>query len=275
MRRAFALVVLSRLVEWRDLLTIVRPDTFVRWHRELFRLLWRSKSRPRGRPRIPLALQRLIADMAAANRTWGEERIAAELRLKLGLTVSPRTVRRCMPRGPLPGRGQQRQSWATFLRNHAGAVLACDFFVVVTATFQRVYVFVILDIATRWVVHWNHTVHLTAEWTVQQFRDGLPLDGAHRLLVHDRDGIFAPAVDHALRLMSLHVLKTPVRAPQANAHGERFIGPPGVSVSIGLSRSTSGILGGSWHSGFPITTVNDHIRRWAPDCRTNLPAERP
>jgi len=74
------------------------------------------------------------------------------------------------------------------------------------------------------VLHWNVTVHPTAEWTIQQFRDGLPLDGAYRVLVHDRDGIFAPAVDEAVRSMSLRVLKTPVRAPQANAHCERFIG---------------------------------------------------
>jgi transposase InsO family protein len=113
--------------------------------------------------------------------------------------------------------------WATFLHNHAGVVLACDFFIVVTAAFQRLYVFVMLDIGTRRVVHWNLTDHPTAEWTTQQFRNGLPLDGAYRFLVHDRDGIFAPAVDEALRSMSLHVLKTPVRAPQANAHCERFI----------------------------------------------------
>jgi putative transposase len=129
-----------------------------------------------------------------------------------------------MPSRPRPRGGQSTQSWATFLHNHAGAVLACDFFLVVTATVQRLYAFVILDIGTRQVVHWNLTEHPTAEWTIQQFRDGLPLDGAYRFLVHDRDGIFAPPVDEALRSMSLQVLKTPVRVPQANAHCERFIG---------------------------------------------------
>ena len=83
-----ALVLLSRYVAWRELLTMVRPDTLVRWHRDLYRLVWRARSRRRGRPRIPIELQRFIADMATANRTWGEERIAAELRLKLGLKVS-------------------------------------------------------------------------------------------------------------------------------------------------------------------------------------------
>jgi len=103
-------------------------------------------------------------------------------------------------------------------------VLACDFFIVVTATFQRLYVFVLLDIGTRQIVHWNLTDHPGSEWTIQPFRNGLTLDGTYRFLVHDRDGIFAPAVDEALRSMSLEVLKTPVRAPQANAYGERFIG---------------------------------------------------
>ena len=202
----------------------MRPDTLVRWHRDLYRLFWRVKSKPRGRPPIPADLQRLIAAMAAANRTWGEERIAAELGVKLGVTVSARTVRRYMRRTNQPHRGQSKQSWATFLRNHAGAVLACDFFVVVTATFQHLYVFVILDIATRRILHWNVTEHPTAEWTIQQFRNGLPLDVAGRFVVHDRDAIFAPAVDDALRSMSLEVLRTPPRAPQANGYCERFIG---------------------------------------------------
>ena len=199
-----ALVLLSRFVGWRDLLTIVRPETFVGWQRSLFRLFWRAKSDPRGRPRIPAELQRLIAEIATANRTWGEERIAAELRLKLGLTVSPRTVRRYMPPRPRTGGGQSPQTWATFLRNHAGDVLACDFLMVVTATFQRIYIFVILDIA---------------EWSIQQFRNGLPLDTRYRFL-HDRDSLFAAAVDDALHSMSLRVLRT----PGANAHCERFVG---------------------------------------------------
>jgi hypothetical protein len=183
-----ALVLLSHFVDWRELLTIVRPETLVRWHRDLFRLFWRLKSRRRGRPRIAIEVQRLIADMATHNHTWGEERIAAELRVKLGLTVSPRTVRRYMPPRPRGRGGRSAQSWATFVHNHAGSILACDFFIVVTATFQRVCVFVLLDIGTRRVVHWNLTDHPRSEWTIQQFRNGLPLDGTYRFLVHDRDG---------------------------------------------------------------------------------------
>ena len=91
------LVLLSRLFAWREALTVVKPETLIRWHRKGFRLFWRWKSKARGRPRIPADLQKLIADMAASNVTWGEERIAAELLLKLGLRVSPRTIRRYMP----------------------------------------------------------------------------------------------------------------------------------------------------------------------------------
>jgi hypothetical protein len=92
---------------------------------------------------------------------------------------------------------QSTQSWAKFLPNHAGAVLACDFFLVVTATFQRLYLIVVLDIATGRVVHWNVAQHPTAGWTVQQSRNSLQLDAAHQSLVHNRDPIFAPAVDAA------------------------------------------------------------------------------
>ena len=126
-RRAYdatriTLVVLSQLIDWRAVLTIVKPDTFIRWHRKGFRLFWRWKSRPRGRPRLPVDLQQVITAMARANVTWGEERIAAELRLKLGIRVSPRTVRRYMPpcNGSGPARGSQR--WSTFVRNHTRAI---------------------------------------------------------------------------------------------------------------------------------------------------------
>jgi transposase InsO family protein len=217
------LVALARFIEWRQCLSIVHPDTLVRWHRPAFRLFWRRTSRPRGRPRIPPDLQQLITQMANANRTWGEERIAAELLLKLGISVSSRTVRRYMHRPPRP-QGPPSQVWSTFVRNHARAVLACDFFVTVTATFRLLYVFVVLDVGTRRLVHWNVTEHPTAEWTVQQFRTCITGDSAHRFVVHDHDTVFSNTVDRALSAMGLRVLKTPVAAPQANAYCERVIG---------------------------------------------------
>jgi hypothetical protein len=106
--------------------------------------------------------------MAQANPTWGEERIANELRLKLGLTVSPRTVGRYLrASGPRRG-GRQSQRWATFVRNQATAVLACDFFITVTAGVRVLSVFVVLDVGTRRILHWNVTEHPTAAWTIRR-----------------------------------------------------------------------------------------------------------
>ena len=120
----------SRWCDWRSSLIVVRPETVIYWHRAGWRLLWRYKSRP-GRPRIPLELRQLIRRMATDNPLWGEERIANELLLKLGIRVSPRTVRKYMPKRP-PGRPRGDQRWVAFLRNHAKAIIACDFFVAVT-----------------------------------------------------------------------------------------------------------------------------------------------
>jgi transposase InsO family protein len=173
---------------------------------------------------LPSDLRQLITDVATANRTWGEERIAAELLLKLGLQVSPRTVRRYMPPGAAPGRRAGLQDWSTFVRNHARGMLACDFFVVVTAMFRVFYVFVVLEVGTRRILHWNVTNHPTAEWTAQQFRMIVPGDELHRFVIHDRDSIYSEGVDRTLRAMGLRVLKTPDWSPQANAHCERLIG---------------------------------------------------
>ena len=114
------------------------------------------------------------------------------------------------------------QTWRTFVRNHARERLACDFFVVVTATFRVVYVFLVVDIGTRRILHWNVTEHPTAEWTVQQFRSVLTGEEPYRFIVHDRDAAFSPAVDATLQSMNLRVLKTPVRVPQA-AHAQAII----------------------------------------------------
>jgi len=218
------LVLLSKLFAWREALTIVKPETFIRWHREGFRLFWRWKSKPRGRPRIPAELQKLIAQMADDNPTWGEERIAAELLLKLGIRLSPRTVRRYLPPDPGPQRGASSQRWMTFVRNHAQGILACDFFVTVTASFRVLYVFVIMDVGRRRLIHFNVTAHPSAEWTLQQFREVITGDERYRFLIHDRDSIYSSEFDSALKAMGLSILKTPFRAPQANAFCERLVG---------------------------------------------------
>jgi len=258
------LVALSWLFEWRRVLTVVKPDTLVRWHRKGFQLFWRWKSRPRGRPRVPVDLRRLIGDMALANRTWGEERIASELLLKLGIRVSPRTVRRYMPISSAPRDGTRSQLWKTFVRNHASAILACDFFVTVTASFRVLYILVVLDVGTRRIRHWNVTEHPTADWTAQQFRMVIGGDEPHRFLIHDHDSIYSDGFDRTVSAMGLTVLKTPVRSPQANAFCERVIGTIRrecldwmILLNEGLWSATS------FGSGSRITIVGVHTRAWA------------
>jgi putative transposase len=220
-----ALIWLSRWFDWRRALAIVQPATLIRWHRQGFRLFWRWTSTP-GRPPLPADLQALIRRMARENPSWGEERIANELLLKLGLRVSPRTVRKYLPKRLDRGRGGHvpSQRWRTFVRNHAQAIVACDFCVVVTATFRLLYVFVAMEHLTRRILHVNVTAHPTAAWTLQQLREAIPADHAYRFLIHDRDTIFSQTLDQYVHHLGLKVLKTPPRSPQANALCERLIG---------------------------------------------------
>ena len=190
------LVLLSRWFNWRDALIVVRPRTLIAWHRKGFRLFWRWKSEAGRRP-IPAEFRHLIRKMAGENPSWGEERIANEVLLKLGLRVSPRTVRKYMPKSP-PARGIPRgdQRWATFLKNHARGIIACDFCVAVTATFRILYVFVVMEHASRRLIHLNATAHPTAAWTLQQLRDVIAFDHEYRFIIHDHDAIFPPNWTH-------------------------------------------------------------------------------
>jgi putative transposase len=219
------LVLLARAFAWRDALLIVQPATLIRWHRQAFRLWWRWRSRGPGRPRIPADLRRLIQAMAQENPTWGERRIAAELLLKLGLRVSSRTVRRYLPKGTGgTRRGAPLHRWRTFLRNHASVLLAADFCVVVTARFRVVYVFVVMELGSRRLVHVNVTGHPTAAWTLQQFREVLAEPHAYRFVLHDRDSIYSPWLDAAVTAMGVRILRTPIQTPQANSICERLLG---------------------------------------------------
>jgi transposase InsO family protein len=213
---------LTRLCEWRSSVTVVGPQTIVRWHRAGWRLLWRYKSRP-GRPPIPLELRQLIRQMATENPLWGEERIANELLVKLGIRVSPRTVGKYMPVRPR-GRPRGDQCWSTFLKNQAMAILACDFFVAVTATFRMLYVFVVIEHGTRRLAHINVTANPSADWTLQQLREVVGDRAGHRYLIHDRDRIFARHLDDSIRALGVELLRSPIASPKANSIVERVIG---------------------------------------------------
>lgn len=217
------LMALAKFFDWRDALVVVKPETFIKWHRIAFRRFWRWKSRRRGRPPLPRDIRELIRRMTRENPTWGEERIADELTLKLGLRLSPRTVRKYLA-DDRPDGGASLQRWSTFVQNHAKAIVAFDFFISVTAAFRVIYVFVAMEIGSRRILHVNVTDHPNAEWTTQQLREFLAFDHPYKFVIHDRDNIFSAAVDEALKGFGVRGLRTPIRAPKANAYCERLIG---------------------------------------------------
>ena len=185
-------------------------------------MFWRLKSR-RGRPAIPIELQKLIRRMAHENPSWGEERIAIELLLKLDIRVSPRTVSKYLSKRPT-GRPRGDLRWSTFLRLHAKGIIACDFIVAVTATFRQLYVFVVIEHRSRRLIHCNVTAHPSAAWTLQQLREAIGLQEQYEYLLHDRDCIFARQLDESIAKLGVKVLKSPPRCPKANAICERVIG---------------------------------------------------
>jgi len=221
-----AMVLLSRLFEWKTALVVVQPETLVRWHREGFKQLWRRKSRRKGRPPIPDETVQLIRQIARENIAKGEEEIADLVNLQLGLRLSPRTIakyiRDLLPPHNPADRGDQR--WATFVKNHAKAMVAVDFFTVVSATFRTYYVLVIMEIGSRKILHTNVTAHFTSGWVCQQLREAIPSGHTYRYLIHDRASNFNGQVDNTIKSFGMHPLKTPYRAPRANAHCERLVG---------------------------------------------------
>jgi putative transposase len=220
-----ALVWLARWFDWRHALAVVQPETFTRWHRQGSRLFWRWKSRP-GRPTIPPELQTLIRQMTRENPTWGQERLANELLVKLGLRVSSRTVRKYMPRRTDRGPGYrvQSQRWSTFVRNHAQAIVACDFCVAMTVTFRILYVLVIIELARRRLPHVNVTAHPTAAWTAQQVVDAFPWDEAPRYLLRDRDRVYGASFRQRVHNMGIEEVLIAPKSPWQNPYVERFIG---------------------------------------------------
>jgi len=217
-----SIALFTRMFDWRASVVNVRPATIVRWHQLGWRILWRRKCRA-GRPPIPAELRNLIRRMAAENPLWGEERIANELLVKLGIRVSPRTVAKYIPRRP-PGQPRGDQRWSTFLKNHAKGILACDFFLAVTATFRMLYVFVVIEHGTRRLAHVNVTANPSADWTLQQLRAVVGEESKHQYLIHDRDKIFAKHLDDSIRALGVQVLRSPIASPKANAICERVIG---------------------------------------------------
>src|SRR6202162_1187998 len=157
---------------WRRSLHIVRPDTVIAWHRRAFAWYWTRKSRRRpGRPTVPAEIRGLIRNMSHANPLSGAPRIHGEL-LKLGIAVAQSTVAKYLARSRKP----PSQTWRTFLTNHMVEMASIDFFVVPTATFRVLFVFVVLCNARRRVLHFQVTQTSPQCWTMQQMREAFPWD---------------------------------------------------------------------------------------------------
>src|SRR5437870_10787312 len=204
---------------------VVTPQTLLRWHRELVRRKWGQPRQAAGRPPTDGRVRELVLRFARENPRWGYPRIAGEL-LKLGLRVSPSTVRRILltaRSGPAPRRSGP--SWQQFLRQQAASMLACDFFTVETISLRRFYVLFFIELESRRVHLAGCTRNPTGAWVTQQARN-LSFTGLFelvRFLVHDRDSKFAASFDEVFRSEGIKVIHTPIRAPQANAYAERFV----------------------------------------------------
>jgi transposase InsO family protein len=203
-----------------DAVTIVRPDTLIRWHRWGFKTFWRWKSRSRGgRPAIPKEVRQLIREMSRANWLWGAPRIHGEL-LKLGIEIAQSTVAKYMIKRP----GRPGRSWATFLHNHADGIAAVDLFVVPTIGFKLLYGLVILGHGRRKLIHHAVTVHPTAEWVARQIIEAFPWEGAPDYLVRDRDAVYGEVVKRRLRGLGIRDRPIAPRSPRQNAYVEGLIG---------------------------------------------------
>src|SRR6266511_2522422 len=202
-------------------MTIIPPETLVRWHRAGFRRYWRWKSRNLGgRPRIDAGLRALIRRMSIENMLWGAPRIHGEL-LKLGFALAQSTVAKYMAK--IDG-SPSGQSWGTFLRNHMPHIAAMDLFVVPTIGFNLLYVLVIVRLARRKLVWINVTAHPTAEWIARQITEAFPWKEAPRYLIRDRDAIYGAAVARRLRAMGLRDKPIAPGSPGQNPYVERLIG---------------------------------------------------
>ncbi len=213
-----------------EIVLIFKPETLLKWHRELVRRKWTFPRRQRGgRPTIAAELEALILRLAHENPRWGYGKIEGELR-KLGYDIGRTTVKAVLKRQkvpPAPERAKQGNSWRTFLRHYSNQMVACDFFTIETAWLKTLYALFFIELGSRRVHFAGCTAEPTAAWVTQQARqfswtirdEGLPL----RYLVHDRDAKFPVTFDSVFAAEGIDIIRTPYRAPQANAFAERWV----------------------------------------------------
>jgi transposase InsO family protein len=228
-RNRLLLTALSRMLprcSWHAF--VVRPETLLRWHRRLVADHWTYPHRRPGRPPIADEVRELVLRLARENTSWGYVRIVGELR-RLGIDVSATLVRNIpQAAGVPPAPERDRLEWRSFLRQHAATTLACDFLTVDTVFVRRLDVLVFIRIGSRRIEYVACTSNPDGGWMLQQARNLLMnLDdrGAQcRFLIHDRDSKFSRAFDAVFSSNGTRVIRTQVRAPNANAHIERWVG---------------------------------------------------
>jgi len=203
-----------------DALTIVEPETVIRWHRAGFRSFWRWKSRRHaGRPSVTPEIRRLIRQMNLANPLWGAPRIHGEL-LKLGIDVGQTSVAKYMARRRRP----PSQGWRTFLLNHADGIASIDLFVVPTISFRLLYGLLVVRHDRRRIMWLGVTAHPTAEWIARQVSEACGWDPAPTYLVRDRDRVYGEPFTRRIRAMGIRDRPTAPRSPWQNGYAERLIG---------------------------------------------------
>jgi putative transposase len=221
--RGVLVLLASRLRTWRETLLIVKPDTLLGWHRQGFRLFWRHKSKANSRqPRVPQEVISLIHTMALDNRLWGTKRIRDELQ-KLGYQLTKRTVAKYIRQvRPTHPPRKQSQTWGSFLKNHAHGIWACDFLQTYDLWFRPLFVFFMIELGSRSIVHFAVTRSSSDAWVAQQLREATPFDNQPRFLIRDNDNKYGS--EFARVASGIEILRTPIRAPKANAVCERFLG---------------------------------------------------
>jgi transposase InsO family protein len=203
---------------------VVTPATLLRWHRELVRRRWTCPRRRLGRPPLDPLVVELVLRLARENPRWGYLRIKGEL-AAVGIRVSGTTIRTLLRRhglGPAPRRGM---SWAEFLRTQAAGILATDSFTVETVTLRRLYVLFFIEVRSRRVWLAGVSANPDGAWVTQQARNLAVTrsSGSPQFLIRDRDAKFTGPSDEVFRTEGTEVIRTPIRAPQANAYAERWV----------------------------------------------------
>ncbi len=217
------MIMLSRLTNaWRRTLHIVSPDTLLRWHRDLFKIIWKRKSKRKGHPRrLSKKMIELIGKIGLENKLWGAERIRGEL-LKLSIKVSKRNIQKYLRMfRPTKKAGQ---TWESFIKNHTGDIWACDFLQLYDVFFRLVFAFLMIKHENRDVIHFNVSRSPSDEWTAQQLREANPYCEGPKYIIRDNDGKYGSKFKAVAEGAGIKVVKIPPKSPNLNPICERFLG---------------------------------------------------